>query len=168
MIFPRVSSRPRVRIDAASHRGTGGGAGKTKRKTKNKTGGDDADKKPKKRRTSGDAKLVPDLDLSGRGGKEALRKVYAQFKPITNQERILIFMHYLTEELGVSSLNADHVFTCYRHVPGLKAPLAMRQSLIDTASRKSWLDTSDMDDIAVTTAGINYLEHDMPKADPAE
>lgn len=29
-----------------------------------------------------------------------------------------------------------HVYTCYRNIPGLKVPKALRQSLLDTESSK--------------------------------
>jgi hypothetical protein len=56
------------------------------------------------------------------------------------------------------------VYTCYRHIPGTKTPTQLKQSLYDTSQRKAWIDTNSLDDIKIEQAGINYFEHDMPKA----
>jgi hypothetical protein len=101
--------------------------------------------------------------LSGQGKVERLKDFYAKFEPKTNMERNLIFVYYLKQKLELETVTTDHVFTCYRDISGIKAPEALRQSLIDTASRRGWLDTEDSDDIQITIPGVNYLEHDMAK-----
>lgn len=112
----------------------------------------------------GSPSIVKDLDLSGKGKKQSLRDFYNKFKPASNFEKKLIFVYYLNQELGIAGVTVDHVFTCYRDIPGIKAPAALQQSLWDTTSHRGWLDTSSSEDIKVTIPGINYLEHDMPKA----
>jgi hypothetical protein len=112
----------------------------------------------------GSPSIVKDLDLSGGGKKQKLRDFYNKFKPSSNFEKNLIFVYYLTQELGMTGVTVDHVFTCYRDIPGIKAPTALQQSLWDTTNRRGWLDTASSEDIKVTVPGINYLEHDMPIA----
>lgn len=107
--------------------------------------------------------IVKDLDLSGGGNCERLKDFYAKYETKTNFERNLVFIYYLQHKLGMSGIKVDHVFSCYRDVPGVKAPEALRQSLLDTSNRRGWLDTSDTEDIKVSIAGVNFLEHDMPK-----
>lgn len=106
--------------------------------------------------------IVKDLDLAGSGNTPRLKDFYNQFNPKSNYERNLIFVYYLNHNLGLSGITLDHIFTCYRDVPGLKAP-SLQQSLWDTSKHKGWVDTSDGDDITVTRAGMNYLEHDMER-----
>ena len=72
-------------------------------------------------------------------------------------------MYYLQHKIEISTITPDHVFTCYRDV-GVKVPAALVQSLRDTANRRGWLDTANTNDLKVTTPGMNYLEHDLPKA----
>jgi hypothetical protein len=120
---------------------------------------------PKKKKVGRSApSIVTDLDLSGGGKAQRLREFYSQFKPSSNFERNLIFVYYLTEKLHIAGITVDHVYTCYRDIPGLKAPNTY-QSLIDTSRRHGWLDTSKTDDIKFTVKGMNYLEHDMPKSE---
>lgn len=113
-------------------------------------------------------KVVSDLDLSGAGKVERLREFFGTFKSSTNFERNLIFVYYLTQKLKINGITPDHVFTCYRDVPGIKAPGALRQSLLDTSREKGWLNTSDMNGIEITVPGINYLEHDLPRNETAK
>lgn len=108
--------------------------------------------------------IVKDLNLRPKG-KTGLRDFYNQYKANSNLEKNLVFVYWLQEEAGVANITEDHVFTCYRDIPGVKAPAAMYQSLIDTSRRKGWLDTTDTDDVKVTIPGVNHIEHDLPKAD---
>jgi len=138
------------------------GDAKGKKKTVKKKASANKTKKPASKRAV--PSIVKELDLSGGGKKKRLRDFYNQYKAGSNFEKNLIFVYYLTHELGMSGITTDHVFTCYRDIPGIKAPNALRQSLLDTSNRRGWLDTSSTEDIKVTMPGINYLEHDMPKA----
>jgi len=120
----------------------------------------------KKKASSGSAQpsMVKDLDLSGKAKKvERLKDFHASFTIGSNLERNLVFMYYLQHKIEISPITPDHVFTCYRDV-GVKVPTALVQSLRDSANRRGWLDTANTNDLKVTTPGMNYLEHDLPKA----
>lgn len=109
-------------------------------------------------------KLVKDLDLSGINGKPSLREFYGQYSPKGFKEKNLIFCYYLQEQIKHTPVTVNKVFTCYRHM-GIKTPKAFHQSLWDTSHLKGWIDTSSLEDIKVPVAGINYIEHDMKRAD---
>ena len=132
---------------------------KTRRVSK-ASGGNIEARKPRPK----NPQIVGDLDLSGKGGKVSLRDFYAQYAPANNFENNLIFVYYLKQELKMKTVGIDHVFTCYRNIPSLKVP-KLDQSLWDTKNRKGWLDTSSLEDIQLNVPGINYLEHDMKKAE---
>jgi len=126
----------------------------------------DTKKKARKPKTGrAGPSIVKDLDLSPKGDTESLRDFYAHYLPKTNFEKNLIFVYWLQQIAGMSGITEDHVFTCYRSIPGIKAPVALYQSLIDTSNRRGWLNTTSTDDIKVTVPGMNYLEHDLPRAD---
>ncbi len=108
--------------------------------------------------------IVKDLDLHP-AGKDSLRDFYGKYTAKSNFEKNLVFAYWLQEIAGVSGISEDHIFTCYRHIDGVKAPAALYQSLIDTSKRKGWLDTTDTDNISVPIPGVNHLEHDLAKAD---
>lgn len=124
----------------------------------------DSKKKSVKKPRTG-PKMVPDLDLSGGGKTESLRAFYAKYNAKTNYDRNLIFIYYLKSILNVDAVTIDHVFTCYRNIQGVKIPGSLEQSLIDTRSRKGWIDTASLDNIGLNVHGINHLEHDMEKAE---
>jgi hypothetical protein len=119
--------------------------------------------KAKKKSSNQSPSLVKELDLSGNGKCERLKDFYNHYEAKTNFEKNLIFVYYLQEKLGLTGISVDHVFSCYRDVPGIKSPEALRQSLVDTSNRRGWVDTSNTEDIKVTIGGVNYLEHDLPK-----
>lgn len=82
--------------------------------------------------------------------------------PGDNTDRSVVAVHYLTHTLGSSTVSSDDIFTCYREM-GWKLPADFRNHLQVIASRKGWLDTSDMDAISLTPSGINRVEQDLPK-----
>ncbi|ASK35389.1 hypothetical protein CEK62_13865 [Alcanivorax sp. N3-2A] len=127
-----------------------------------------ARKAPKKQSATGVGSIIKDLDLSGAGKNPSLRDFYSKYSPSNNQEKILIFAYYLKLKIELEGVSVNHFFTCYRSIPGEKVPGNLRQILVNTSNRKGWIDTSDMDDISVPIAGINYIEHDMEKVDSEE
>ena len=107
--------------------------------------------------------MVNDLDLSGKGDVPSLRDFYAQHKSSTNFLRNVIFIYYLQHKLKKEGITVDHVFTCYRNIPGVKIPGNLVQSLYDTKARQGWVDTTSLEDLKLTVHGVNHLEHDMKK-----
>lgn len=106
--------------------------------------------------------IVKELNLAEQGDKPSLKDFYSEYTPSNNFERNLIFVYYLQNIAKLTAITTNHIFTCYRHV-GVKIPGAFKQSLWDTASQKGWIDTGSLEDIKLTTQGINYIEHDMAK-----
>lgn len=133
-------------------------SGKSKTNTKSKS----------KSSTATTGTLLKDLNLMSDGTSESLRDFYGKFEANTNFERTLIFVYYLQHMRGIESININHIFTCYRNIDGLKIPGHLRQNLLDTSSKKGWLDTVDMENIKVPVTGVNYIEHDMPKKGSSE
>ena len=114
--------------------------------------------KPKSRDT---LTLLKDLDLSkGKNGR--LKDFYAKYETKTFYERNLVFAYFLQHEAEISGITENHIFTCYRDV-NAKLPGAFHQSLVDTDRRAGWIDSADVNNITVSIAGINHLEHDLAK-----
>jgi hypothetical protein len=47
----------------------------------------------------------------------------------------------------------------------VKVPVDIAQAVRNTSNRKGWLDSSDAEDLKVTTSGENFVEHDLPASD---
>ncbi|QDW67680.1 hypothetical protein [Luteimonas granuli] len=135
-------------------------AQKTARKSK-KAASNGSSPKPKAKSKGGGPTMLKDLDLSS-GKQGRLKDFHAQFDAKSAPDHNLIFVYFLQYKLGITGITENHVYTCYRDV-GVKVPGAFRQSLFNTANRNGWLDTSDMENIVVSTRGMNHLEHDFPK-----
>ena len=120
--------------------------------------------KKKSKSGSSEPVLVKELDLTGGSSKEGLRDYCAKYVIKTNMERNLIFTYYLENILGIKSFGVNHIFTCYRNIPGTKIPGNLKQSIYDT-SAKGWIAVESIDDdISVPVLGINHIEHDLPKS----
>ena len=103
---------------------------------------------------------IKDLDLQPEG-KETLSDFVGKKKPRTNYDRNVVSVYYLTEVLGITAVSINHVFTCYKDM-GWREPNDLANSLAQTASHKRHLDTADRDDIKLTPAGRNHVQHDLP------
>lgn len=106
--------------------------------------------------------IVKDLDLSAKGGKEALKTFYSKKAPTTAMEKNAVFVYYLEKIAMAKGVSVNHIYTCYKDV-NEKVPGALRQSLLDTSYKKGWIDTKSMENITVTTHGENLIEHTLPK-----
>lgn len=106
--------------------------------------------------------VVKDLDVSGREGGKGLQDFYREKRPASAMECNAVFVYYLNRIAGIDRITPDHVYSCYKCV-NARVPAALRQSLLDTSSRKGWLDTGRMEDIKLATLGENFVEHDLPK-----
>ena len=123
----------------------------------------------KKRSRGGSVALsfVKDLDLSGGETIECFKDFYEKYKPASNYERNLLFVYYLQHKMELKGITLNHIFTCYRNV-GTKVPSNLRKSVSETGATKGWLETSSSEDIKTIIAGINFVEHDMKKANADE
>lgn len=152
-------------IAAGKSSPTGTHTGEIKSKTMTASPVNSTAKKTTKKKASSEStgKLVKELDLSGKGGKQSLRDYYGQYKEKTNLERNLVFSYYLENELSMDSIGLDEIFTCYRNIQNLKVPGNLKQSLYDT-SAKGWIEITSIDSgITVPVSGLNHIEHDLER-----
>lgn len=119
-----------------------------------------------KRSKKEEPKLLTDLDLN-HGTLGRLKDFHAKYALKTNMEHNLVFAYFLKDGMGLEEIGEDHLFTCYRTV-GIKIPRALRQSVLDTAQTKGWIDTDATGLIRLTTVGRNHIEHDLAKVNDAE
>lgn len=104
--------------------------------------------------------IVTDLNLMP-SGKESLKEFYHKKMPSSGMERATVFVYYLEKIAEIKGITPAHIYTCYKEV-GIPVPKALKQSLLDAASRKGSIDTSSLTDITMTTVGENMVEHSLP------
>lgn len=135
-----------------------------------------AEEKPKgkqKRRVAGKGKAVaedsspsiaadsPKLDKNM--DTSELQKFYNQFEPKNHPEKILIFLLFMTEGLGIDSPNTDQFYTCYERV-NERIPKIFSQAFRDASGRKfGFIDYNSPMDIKLTTTGRNHFKFDLKK-----
>lgn len=128
-------------------------------------------KKTKKRGsgTKGKAKIkakpslaiAKDLNLKPKG-KKSLDEFAETKKPNSHNEKGTVAAYYLKHVLALSAITESHIFTCFKHMKW-RVPTNLSNTLAYTASQYGWLDTSNLQDIKMTTIGENLVEHDLPK-----
>ena len=105
--------------------------------------------------------MVINLNLSPKG-QESL-KDFIEKRDANNARKLnAIFVYYLQKIAGVENITPNHVYTCFKQM-GKKIPTNMPQSLFDTKHVKGWIDTSNLNDIKISPAGENFVEHDSLK-----
>ncbi len=133
---------------------------KTRSRRKKPSG--DGDGAGRVRRASGSPSVIRDLDLTPKG-KTSLKDFVAAKQPKTQHDYNSVSVYYFAEELGIAAVTLNHVFTAYKDMKW-REPASLSNSLSLTAVRKRFLDTSNMDDIKLTPAGRNHVQHDLPPA----
>lgn len=99
--------------------------------------------------------FITELNLKPEG-KDSLKNFVSKYKTSSGAEYNLVFVYYLQNILGEKNIGPNHIYTCYKDL-NVKFPSNIRQSLIDTKSKKGWIDTSNMNDIKVSTVGENAI-----------
>ncbi|MCV6576174.1 MAG: hypothetical protein OIF58_10615 [Cohaesibacter sp.] len=106
---------------------------------------------------------APQLDKSLDTSK--LDAYFGQYKVGNHPERVLIFLKFLIDELGIESPNTDQVYTCYEAV-NERIPKVFSQAFRDASGRKfGYIDYNSPTDIPITTVGSNYFKFDLKKKD---
>lgn len=94
--------------------------------------------------------------------KKSFKEFYEEKQPGPAGDFNTVAIYYLTKILELSSINLNHIYTCYKEV-NKKVPTAFAQSIFDIASRKGYIDSSDMNNLKLPLRGENFVEHDLPK-----
>ena len=103
--------------------------------------------------------FLENLDLSANKDQPALVEFMDAKFPITNEERNLVFVHYLQHIRKIKPVTIDHVYTCYR-VAKIRVPVNIETSLHMAAN---WINISKTGNLTVSAAGKRYVENQLPK-----
>ncbi|MCB0163744.1 MAG: hypothetical protein KDI79_05930, partial [Anaerolineae bacterium] len=106
--------------------------------------------------------LVESLNLGAANGRPSLVEFMDTKVPITNEERNLVFLHYLQHLLKLNSISIDHLYTCYKAAK-IRVPLNIENSLQITANQRHWIKIAKNGTLTVTPAGKLYVENQLPK-----
>lgn len=105
--------------------------------------------------------IIKELNLNP-SGKQSFKSFAEDKLPSANNEKCVVSVYYLLNELELDNISVNHIFTCYKNV-GWRVPANLYNIVAVTASRNGWLDTSDMNNIKLTPHGGNLVEFDLPK-----
>lgn len=105
--------------------------------------------------------IVGDLNLRPKG-KPSLQEFIAEKRPPSQPDQVVVMVYYMTSVLEIGAVTQDHLYTCFRTVPGLRVPTDVWQSVRNTSQRKGWVTCNDRNDIRLNAAGLNHVEHDLP------
>jgi hypothetical protein len=115
----------------------------------------------KKKWVKSQPSIVKDINLRP-DGKKSLKDFAGEKNPKTHMEKCALSVYYLSRVLDITEISINHIYTCYKQM-GWKLP-DLYNVIALTASRKGWIDTSNMNAISITTIGKNLIEHDLPSS----
>ena len=96
-------------------------------------------------------------------GKTSLVAFVEDKQPKYHNEKQTVILHWLTHEAGLAEgVTVDHVNTCYVEAKWAR-PADLENNLQVNANKKGWLDTSDMENIKLTTRGEDLVQHELPR-----
>lgn len=94
-------------------------------------------------------------------GKQPFADFVAQKNPVSNHEKNVVSVYYLTEVLGQQTATVSQVMSCYDD-RSWRTPNNIKNSLSVTATSKGWLNTQNFEEIGLEVKGRNHVKHDMP------
>jgi hypothetical protein len=106
-------------------------------------------------------RMVKDLDLHP-PGKKSFEEFILDKQPISNEDKYAVVVYYLSVILEVQAVTIHQIGTMFRLTKTWKEPTALASGLRAAASRKGTIDTKSYEDIKITPAGRNFVEHDLP------
>jgi hypothetical protein len=99
-------------------------------------------------------------------GKTSLKDFFAEKSPGSDMERCLVFSFYMQEVVMISPFGAGHLLAGFNNV-GAEIPKDLPGTLRNMREgkkrSKAWLAFSDLDNIRVTTNGLNHVRHELGK-----
>ncbi|GLQ39833.1 hypothetical protein GCM10007908_34530 [Rhizobium albus] len=102
-------------------------------------------------------KLDKNLDTSG------LPAFYERYEAKNNPQKILVFLKFMNDELGIENPNTDQFYTCFEKV-NARVPKAFAQAFRDASGRNfGYIDYNSATDIRITTVGSNHFKFDLKK-----
>ncbi len=104
-------------------------------------------------------KFLETLDLSASEDQPSLVQYMDAKFPVTNEERNLVFLHYLQHMRKIKPITVDHIYTCYR-VSKIRVPISIEKSLHMAAN---WINVSKTGRLSVNAVGKRYVEKQLPK-----
>jgi hypothetical protein len=119
------------------------------------------DKKTRRSKKPLSYSFVKDLNLQPTG-TVSLRDFFASKATQTQQEQITVILHYLTKTLELGNVGPNHIYTALKDVD-VQVPADIGAVIRNSAFRKNWIDSSNSDDLKLTVAGENFVEHDLEK-----
>jgi hypothetical protein len=115
--------------------------------------------------TRSDWKMIKDLDLNPKS-KTSFDDFISEKKPKSFEDRYAVTVCYLSEILD--KVTIDHIGTVFRLTKSWKEPTDLAAGLRMASSRKGTIDTSSYQDVKITPAGRNLVEHDLPPKEKAK
>jgi hypothetical protein len=100
------------------------------------------------------------LDLSPKGKQTASEFAKAK-SPSNAKEKCVVAVYYLKEIIELKQISARGVFTYFKTVQWV-VPADLK-NMLQQAGSEGWLDTSDSEDIKLTSLGDNLIGHDLPR-----
>jgi hypothetical protein len=107
-------------------------------------------------------KQIKDLNLNPQG-KVSAKKFAEQKAPSNAKQKCVVAIYFLREQIGLSTISADHVFTYFKSA-GWPIPADLLNTM-QQAGTAGWLDTADGKDLKITHLGENLVEHELPQSD---
>jgi hypothetical protein len=105
--------------------------------------------------------LIKDLELGAGEGHASLVEFMDSKFPLTNEERNIVFLYHLQQNLKLKAITPDYIYTCYKQAR-IRVPLNLDNSLHITDQR-GWIKTTKNGYMQLTSAGKVYVEQQLPK-----
>jgi len=116
-----------------------------------------------KQKASKKAKSIISMDKSlnlAPSGKTSAVAFATEKAPSNVKQKCVVAVYYLRDFIGMQEVTSSAVYTYFKTL-SWPVPADLKNSL-QQAGTEGWLDTSDSDNIKLTSMGENLVEHSLP------
>lgn len=114
-----------------------------------------------KKTTTQKFEVLKDLDLRP-SDKTHLTDYIKNYEIKSNGDRIIVIINYLKEVLKINKVTINHLYTAFFDLK-CKIPTSFYQVVVNTKNRSKLLDFESMEDINLSTQGLNRVRLDIKK-----
>lgn len=110
---------------------------------------------------------VREIDLRP-DGKTSFADFVAEKQPKDNQEKYAVVVYWLEHIYELQPITIAHVAAIFRLFREWKEPKDIAKGVEMAGRRKGTVDWSDMNNLATTPTGRNFVDHDLPRQPKAK
>jgi len=119
----------------------------------------------KKRKVRSTSLIEPvPFDTKANGKKPSLIDFYQRKKPSSHQEKLVVYMYYITKYAGIKNVEMGHIAYAYKATKQ-RMPRIIYRIIINIKNRFNYVAYDSKSKCTLTNLGEEFVEYDLPRSE---